>query len=95
MADELTSQEQIEDDGEAHAARLQRQRAGDTFMDRLLEIFNPFEALEIAFEDPRAGLVFLLGITGLFAIVFIAGIFLSAALELFFGGGPPQGLGLK
>jgi len=87
VADELTSQEQIEDDD----ATVQRPGFGDTFM----EIFNPLEAVEVVFEDPRAGLVVLVVVAGVCAVAFIACGVWSAVQELLFGGGPPMGLGLK
>ena len=92
MADELTLQEQTENDGEAHAATVLSQSAGETSMNGLVEIFNPVEALEIVFEEPGVGLM---AIACLVVIMFIAGGLSSVVQELLFGGGPPQGLGLK
>lgn len=92
MADELTPQEQNEGNGEAYAATLLPQSAGETSMNGLAESFNPIEALEIVFEEPGAGLM---AIAGFVVIMFIAAGLWSAVQELLFGGGPPQGLGLK
>ena len=92
MADELTSREKIEDDGEAHAGILLPESAGETSMNGFSEIFNPLEGLEIVFEEPVAGLM---AIASLVVIMFLAGGLWSVAKELVFGGGPPQSLGLK
>ena len=94
MADKLT-QGKIGNDDEAHAATPRPRSASDTFTNALAEIFNPLEAVEVVFEEPRAGLVFLALVTGVCAIAFIAGGLWSAVQELPFGGGPPMGLGLK
>lgn len=67
---------------------------GDTFKNRLAEIFNPLETLDIA-EDPGAGLAFLGAVAGLVAIVLIAGGLWSAVQESLLGGDMPQSLGLK
>jgi hypothetical protein len=90
--DKLASKGQIGNADEAQAAAL---RDRHPLINRLVEIFNPLEALEVVVDDPKAGLVFLAVIAGLAAITFIAVGIWSAVQELFFGGGPPMGLGLK
>jgi hypothetical protein len=92
MADELTSPEQIENEDHARAEALEPQSAGHTWIESLAETFNPFEYL---FEEPSAGLVLLVLSAGVVAILFLAGGLWSALQEALFGGGPPQGLGLK
>ena len=90
--EELTSQQQNEDDGEAHGTALLPQSVGEAAIDGISDIFNPLEAIESIFEDPGAGLM---AIAGLVAIMLIAGGLWSVVQELFSGGGPPPSLGLK
>jgi hypothetical protein len=57
-----------------------------------VEIFNPFEALEVVFEEPMAALFFVVIVS---AVVLIACGLWSVVQEVFLSGGPPQSLGLK
>jgi hypothetical protein len=71
------------------------QETGSSFTEGLLELCNPFEALEWMPEDPRAALILVV----LFGVVILATFILtglwSAVQEVLSGGGPPQGLGLR
>src|SRR5262245_57488953 len=98
MPDELDSQgqwkkDQLEDDPEAdwqepHDDCNFGRRPGES----LLEMFNPLEAFG---EEPALGLAMLVLIAVVF-VIWCVGVGLWAAVqEAFFGGGPPQGLGLK
>ncbi|HEX7288017.1 MAG TPA: hypothetical protein VF532_17665 [Candidatus Angelobacter sp.] len=71
------------------------QETGSSFTKGLLELCNPFEALEWVPEDPRAALVLVV----LFGVVVLAALILcglwSAVQESLSSGGPPPGLGLR
>jgi hypothetical protein len=84
--------EQLENETEAGADSLQPQNAGPSFVNTAVEIFNPFEALDVVFEEPMAALFFVVIVS---AVVLIACGLWSVVQEVFLSGGPPQSLGLK
>jgi len=90
---ELDSQKQREDQPEdvaegewqePHEGRRFGRRAGEF----LLDILNPFDAFG---EEPAFGLAVLV----LIVVGFIVWGLWAVVHEAFYGGGPPQGLGLK
>jgi hypothetical protein len=84
--------EQLKNETEAGADCLQPQNAGPSVINTAVEIFNPFEALEVIVEEPMAALFFVVIVS---AVVLIACGLWSVVQEAFLGGGPPQSLGLK
>jgi hypothetical protein len=75
------------------------QETGSSFAgavtERVLEICNPFELLEVGLDDPWAAVALL----ALLGVVILAAISLnglwSAAQEALSGGAPPPGIGLR
>jgi hypothetical protein len=94
MPDELDSQAQPENEPETEmsSAPHEDRSLGRSLGEPLLEVLNPVEGF---FEDPRLGLALLVLIAVGTAIAFIGMGLWAAVQETFFGGGPPQGLGLK
>jgi hypothetical protein len=90
MSDEFDLPEHLKNEVEG-ADPVQPPHAGG-FIASALEEFNPFEVLDVACESPVAAVVFLVAVTAFVAIV---GVLCFAVHEAFFGGGPPQSLGLK
>jgi hypothetical protein len=90
MSDEFDLHESFGNEAEG-VDSVQAADAG-RFAASWLEDFNPLEALDVAFESPVAALVFLVAGT---AFAIIVGVLCFAVHEAFFGGGPPQSLGLK
>jgi len=89
MPDDPMSQEPLAEGAEADSNTSPQ--SSDSV---LLEVFNPFEALEI-FLDKDVGLFLLVVVVAAIPIILVALGLWSLVQEVFVGGGPPQSLGLK
>ena len=95
LSNQPDSQLQLENEDDAGAALSDPPSASRGSFEWIAEFCNPFEALDLVLEDPRAGIAILLLMAGFIGLVFVVCCFLSAVLETFLGGGPPQSLGLN
>ena len=87
-------EEQIESAADPAPAQEPEDSAAGSVTQGILELCNPFEALESILEQPGVGLA----LVALFAIVILAALILSglwSVVQETFSGGPPQGLGLR
>ena len=103
MPDDLDSDQQLEDEVATDQPQARERRSfGRKIAECLLEIFNPVDALGELVGEPELGLVVLEIVLVAVAAALVIGLigligwgFWTAVQEAFFGGGPPQGLGLK
>ncbi|HKV93157.1 MAG TPA: hypothetical protein VJW20_11480 [Candidatus Angelobacter sp.] len=84
--------ERSESEAEAGAKFPQTLRTELSFAS---EIVNPFEALEVVFDEPQMLFAFLVILAAIVLILCIVASAWSGLQELLFGGVPPHGLGLK
>jgi hypothetical protein len=62
---------------------------------RIFDVVNLFEAVFEIFSEPEAGMAFLVFVAAVTAVILLISGLWCGVQEALFGGGPPQGLGLK